>query len=257
MSTHTSVVSTASKNSPQLPIPASLISELAGLRALDCLDREDRPVPYLIYNAKWQLPDGTWMKKDAFVNSLTEEVKREVHAVLLHLRKTRRYAIYTEGSGFSVRCQSDDLVEGVTHEGEVRDCSSCTYKTWGNGHGREAAPKCGVVYHLLGIDADDGSPFLLRAKSTSLRPVQRYLARYFLGKLKLHDGGYADLPLFTCRTRLSLTMPTSNYSVLSLEHYGPCTEAEIRQYKALYESLRGIGRMDQDDDLPENGQDKG
>ncbi|RJO66518.1 MAG: hypothetical protein C4523_12235 [Myxococcales bacterium] len=190
-----------------------------------------------------------------FVNSLTEEVKPEVLAMLLHLKKTRRYAVYTEGSGFDIKCESDDLAEGITHEGEVMACSTCPHKSWGNGHGRDAAPKCGVVYHLLGIDMDDGSPFLLRAKATSLRPVQRYLARYFLGKLKLADGSYADLPLFAYRTRLSLTMPTGTYAVLALTNDCACNEAEVRQYKALYESLRGIGRMAAEDDLPENGND--
>jgi len=141
----------------------------------------------------------------------------------------------------------------VAHDGEVQDCASCPHKSWGNGHGREAAPKCGVVYNLLGIDLDDGSPFIVRAKSTSLRPVQRYLAKHFLGKLKLPEGGYADLPLFTYRTKLSLTMPTGTYAVLDLENAGACNEAEIRQYKALYESLRGVGGIDHEDDLPENG----
>ena len=123
----------------QLPIPQSLITELAGLRALEHLDREDRSVPLLIYNAKWQLADGSWVRKDAFVNSLTEEVKPVIRSVLLDIRKTRRYAIYTEGSGFSVRCQSDDLIEGITHDGEVRECSNCTYKSWGNGQTRTLA----------------------------------------------------------------------------------------------------------------------
>ncbi|RJO65600.1 MAG: hypothetical protein C4523_15755 [Myxococcales bacterium] len=238
---------------PAMALPDSLLTELAGLRALDHLDREDRPLPTLAFNTKFQLPDGSWARKDVFVNSLTEEVKPEIRAVLLHLKKTRRYAVYTEGSGFDVKCESDDLAEGVTHDGEVVDCSTCSHKSWGNGHGRDAAPKCGVIYHLLGIDLDDGSPFLLRAKATSLRPVQRYLARYFLGKLKLADGSYADLPLFTHQTKLSLMMPTGTYAVLNMENAGACTETEIRTYKSLYENLRGIGRIDPDDDLPENG----
>ena len=234
-----------------LPIPASLIEELASLGALSDLDAEDRPLPYLIYNAKFKDQDGNWIPKDVFVNSITEETRPEISCVLLHIRKTRRYTEYEEGVGTLIRCRSDDRVEGISDVGEVRDCSTCRLKDWGAGHGRESAPRCGIIYNLLGVDTDSGQPFIVRAKSTSLRPVQKFIARHFAGKLCLPDGTFGDLPLFTCRTRLSLVMPNNTYTVLRLDKVQDCTEDEILAHKAVYEALKGIAQPNGDD---ENGE---
>lgn len=243
----TSLIGATSTSPPAPALPELLLNELADLHALAHLDREDRPLPTLIYNAKRQLPDGSWARKDVFVNALTEELKPCVCCVLLHIRKTRRYATYSESAGLLVNCESEDLQEGLSADGELHNCAMCTYKSWGNGHGREAAPKCGIVYCLLGIDLDDGSPFIVRAKATSLRPVQRYLAKHFLGKLRLADGRYADLPLFVSKTKLSLIMPSGTYAILQMDDLGVCNESEIRQYKALYEALRGLRMIDEEE----------
>ncbi len=251
MSTHTSVVSTASNSSPHLPIPQSLATELAGLQALSHLDNEDRPLPSFAYNTKRRLPDGTWAPRDVFVNTLTGEAKDEISCILLHIRKSRRWATYSENSGMSEHCRSDDGVEGVRADGEVVDCATCPHRQWGRGNGRISAPDCDIVYTLLGLDLDDDNPFIIRAKATSRRPVQRYLARHFLCKLQLPDGHRADLPLFAAKTRLSLTMPTGTYAVLELAKEEDCNEQEIRQFKSIFENLRGVIQPSGDDDNSE------
>ncbi len=248
MSTHTSVVSTASNSSPHLPIPQSLATELAGLQALSHLDNEDRPLPTLCFNSRRQLPDGSWAPKDVFINTLTGEAKDEISCVLLHIKKSRRWASYSETSGMTEHCRSDDGVEGVRADGEVVDCAICLHRLWGRGNGQSTAPDCDIVYTLLGLDLDDENPFIVRAKATSRRPVQRYLARHFFGKLQLPDGQRADLPLFAAKTRLSLTMPTGTYAVLQLDKHEDCSEQEIRQFKAIFENLRGMIQPSGDDD---------
>ncbi len=252
MSTHTSVVSTANDTHHQLPIPASLATELAGLHALDCLDREDRPLPSYSFNVRRQLPDGSWARRDTFYNSLTGEAKNEISCILLHIKKSRRWATYSETSGMTEHCRSDDGVEGVRADGEVVECATCPHRLWGRGNGRISAPDCNIVYTLLGIDMDDENPFIIRAKATSRKPVQRYLARHFLGKLQLPDGRRADLPLFTCKTRLSLTMPTGTYAVLQLDKEEDCNEQEIRQFKAIFENLRGVIQPNGDEENGDN-----
>ncbi len=252
MSTHTSVVSTASNSSPKLPIPASLANELAGLQALSHLDNEDRPLPSFAYNTKRRLPDGTWVPKDVFVNTLTGEAKDEISCILLHIKKSRRWATYSETSGMTEHCRSDDGVEGVRADGEVVECATCPHRLWRRGNGRISAPDCNIVYTLLGIDMDDENPFIIRAKATSRKPVQRYLARHFLGKLQLPDGRRADLPLFTCKTRLSLTMPSGTYAVLDLAKEEDCNEQEIRLYKGIFESLRGVIQPNGDEENGDN-----
>ncbi len=235
---------------PNLPIPQSLITELAGLQALSHLDNEDRPLPSFAYNTKRRLPDGSWVPKNVFVNTLTGEAKDEISCVLLHIKKSRRWATYSETSGMTEHCRSDDGVEGVRTDGEVVDCANCPHRLWGRNNGQASAPDCDIVYTLLGLDLDDENPFIIRAKATSRRPVQRYLARHFLGKLQLPDGHRADLPLFTAKTRLSLTMPSGTYAVLQLEKEEDCNEQEIRQFKTIFENLRSVIQPNGDE---ENG----
>ncbi len=250
MTTDTSVVSATNEAHHQLPIPMSLATELADLRALEHLDNEDRPLPSYAFNARRQLQDGSWAPKDIFINSLTGEAKDEISCVLLHIKKSRRWATYSETSGMTEHCRSDDGVEGVRADGEVVDCATCPHRLWGHGNGQPTAPSCDIVYALLGIDLDNNNPFIIRAKATSRKPVQRYLARYFLGKLQLPDGQRADLPLFTAKTRLSLTMPTGTYAVLELTKEEDCNELEIRQFKTIFENLRGVIQPNGDE---ENG----
>ncbi len=247
----TNVVSTANASHHQLPITQSLITELAGLQALSHLDNEDRPLPSLCFNSRRQLPDGSWAPKDVFVNTLTGESKDEVNCVLLHIKKSRRWATYSETSGMTEHCRSDDGVEGIRADGEVVDCATCPHRLWGRGNGQATAPDCDIVYAMLAIDQEDENPFIIRAKATSRRPVQQFLARHFLGKLQLPDGQRTDLPLFTCKTRLSLTMPTGTYAVLELTKEDACNEQEIRQFKTIFENLRGIVQPNGDE---ENGE---
>ena len=235
----------------KLPIPASLATELAGLHALDHLDTEDRPLPSYVFNARRQLPDGSWAPRDVFINTLTSEAKDEITCVLLHIKKSRRWATYSEVSGMSEHCRSVDGAEGVRTDGEVVGCDSCPHRLWGRGNGHAAVPDCDIVYTLLGIDLEDSNPFIIRAKATSRKPVQRYLAQNFLGKLQLPDGQRADLPLFVCKTKLSLTTPSGTYAVLQLDKDSDCTETEIRQYKGIYEALKGVIQPNGDD---ENGE---
>ncbi len=226
-----------------IALPDDLLGELAELGALDALDKEDRPLPFWIFNAKIRLEDGSWVPKDTFFNTVSELCKDEIDCVLLHLRKTRRYAEYIEGVGTQVYCRSDDLLEGITEDGEIRSCDSCPNKNWGAGRGRDAAPKCGIVYNLIGIDLEDQSPFIVRAKSTSLKPVQKYIARHFARKLRRPGGVLGDYPLFVYQTRLSLRMPTDNYSVLSLEKMGTCTQDQVREFTELYKYFKDSARV--------------
>jgi len=242
----------ASNTAIPINLPDNLATELAGLHALDHLDSEDRPLPAYTFNTKIQMPDGSWLPKDCFFNTLSGEVKDEINCVLLHIKKSRRWATYSETSGMTEHCRSDNGVDGIRTAGEVIDCASCKHRLWGRGNGQAAAPNCDIVYTMLAVDLGDNNPFIIRARATSRKPVQRYLAKYFLGKLKLPDGSRADLPLFVCNTKLSLTMPRGTYAVLQLDKDSDCNEAEIRAYKQIYEGLKGVLQPNSHDDVAED-----
>jgi hypothetical protein len=234
-----------------IPLPDDLARELAGLGALDDLDKEDRPIPFKAYNVKLKDKLGAWQPRDVFLDTTTEEKVSTIDAVLLHLRKTRRSAIYEEGVGTKVLCRSNDKVTGITAEGESKDCKSCPLKDWVG----DEKPQCGIVYNLIGLDINNGmSPFVVRAKSTSLQPARKYIAKWFSKKLDLGNGNFADLPLFVYKTRLSLDMPTGNYAVLNFANIAPCTEAEIREFKNIYDYFKDSAKADAalEADAPEN-----
>ena len=231
----------------ELELPPDLVGELAELDTLTDLDEEDRLVPFECFNMKLQ-KNGKWLPKDQFFNTTTEESSPEIDCVLLDLKKTYRSAEYIEGSGTNVLCRSLDRVTGIDSNGNERRCKGCPDRMWKDGK----KPLCGTIYNCIAVDLSNGEPFVIRVKSTSLKPAQKYLSRYFIGKLRLKSGQRANLPLFAYKTRLSLETPEGTYAVVKFENIGACSQDEIRSYKALYEQFKDSSRVKLDMEQPED-----
>jgi len=223
---------------------------LAELKALSHLGREDRPIPVMAYNVKLKDATGNWIPQNVFFDTVSEETHAEIRCVLLDVRKTRRNSEYIEGVGTRILCRSRDSITGEPEEGGTRECATCPLKDWQGGE----RPDCQVVYNFLALDLDRQlSPFLVKAKSTSLGPARRFLAQNFWGKLK-GNGVSGDLPLFTHITKLTLTMPSGNYAVLKLALAEQCSEADIRKFLKIYEIFKMSGQPngngDGEEDIP-------
>ena len=243
--TETTAVATVNP-ATDLALPDDLAQELGELNALGELDKDDRPLPIKAYNMKMKDDEGEWVPKDSFFDTSTEEIVESIDGVLLTIKKTRRNSIYIEGQGSEILCRSDDMKTGFDQDGKEIECASCHKKNWR----RNEKPECSLVYNFIGVDQATGQPFLVRAKGTSLAPARRYIAKFFTSKLKLKNGQYADLPLFVFKTRLSLEKPDGTYAVLKMENLGQCSNEEILQYKALYETFREFRKVDLDSDQP-------
>ena len=237
----------------ELALPPDLAEELGELDALSELGREDRPLPIMAYNMKMKDESGSWLPKDVFFNTSTEETVESIEGVLLTVKKTRRHANYVEGQGTEILCRSDDLKIGIDIDGNQVECATCNKKNWV----RNEKPQCGLVYNFIGIDSGTGQPFVVRAKGASLPPTRRYIAKFFTNKLRLKNGHYADLPLFVFHTRLTLDTPEGTYAVLRMENIGPCSQEEIVQFKALYETFKNFRSVDLDSEQPAAKDDDG
>jgi len=96
------------------------------------------------------------------------------------------------------------------------------------------------------MDVEDGEPFIITAKSTSLSPARQYLNKNFLRKLQ-----GVDLPLYVYQTHLGLMQPNGTYAVLTFER-GPANSAkDIRGFAALTKDLLASRRLDFTFEQPE------
>jgi len=230
-----------------LSLPQTTTALLEKSASLSEIDAGDQYLPYYCFNVRLKDKGDEWLPKDVFFHTLREDTKPEVNCVLLFLHKTHRYRVFTEGEGSRTICQSLNRIEGYNQdEDKIIKCAECPnvpVRRWQNGN----PPTCKLCYNFVGIDLDDGEPFIITAKSTSATPTKRFLNKFFLRKFKGDD-----LPLFVFRLKMRLETPEGTYSVLSFEMVETNSPAEIERYAALCEELRASSKVDFTYEPPED-----
>lgn len=228
-------------------LPQSTAALLETSVSLSEIDSGDQYLPYYCFNVRIKDKNGEWLPKDVFFHTLREDAKPEINCVLLFLRKTHRYRVFTEGEGSRTICQSLNRIEGYNQEEDkLIKCAECPYipvRRWQNGN----PSTCKLCYNFVGIDLDDGEPFVITAKSTSATPTKRFLNKFFLRKLK-----GKDLPLFVYRVKLKLERPEGTYAVLTFELVDTNSGTEIMRYAELCEELRASSKVDFTYEEPED-----
>jgi hypothetical protein len=221
-----------------LSLSEEMIEQLEQSESLSELTSEDRMIAHECFNVKLKDVNGQWIPSYQFFNTVTEEVTDEIDAVLLFLKKSRRYVQWDEDAGSTLMCYSLDTQIGNWQEPtRLLKCETCPYQKW-TGNGRNGQPpKCKLVWNFVGINLTTGDPFIVSAKSTSLKPMRQFLNRYFIGKMR-----GKNLPLYCYRVKFRLTQPTGTYAVLQPEIGQPFhredIEAWYRLAKELWESRR-------------------
>ncbi len=223
-----------------LSLPQEFIEELQQSQSLVEIAPEDRLIAHECFNVKLKDKDDQWIPANRFFNTVTEEPSAEIDAVLLFLKKSRRYVVWDDDAGSTLTCHSLDLQVGNWQEpAEIKQCLSCPYQRW-NGNGRNhEPPKCKLVWNFVGINLKTGDPFIISAKSTSLRPMKQFLNRHFIGKLR-----GKNLPLFCYAVKLKLTQPIGTYAVLEPEAGPPFSGEEIKTWHRLAHELWNSQRVD-------------
>jgi hypothetical protein len=233
-----------------LAFTRELIEELEKSESLSEIAPEDRLIPHECFNVKIQ-KDGQWVAPNRFFNTVTEEVSDEIDAVLLFMKKSRRYVEWDDSKGSTLVCYSLDMATGNWREPpELRQCESCPLPLWTNGRCGDP-PKCKLVWNFVGINLRTREPFIISAKSTSLRPVRQFLNKHFIGKMR-----GKNLPLFCYMVKLKLYQPIGTYAVLQPE-IGPAFSIEdIGTWYRLSRELWDSRRIDLTQTPPEEGSEK-
>jgi hypothetical protein len=230
-----------------LELPEEMLEQLEQSESLTELTPEDRMIAHECFNVKLKDQNGQWIPSYYFFNTVTEEVTEEIDAVLLFLKKSRRYVQWDEDAGSTLMCYSLDTQIGNWQEpAKLLKCETCPYQQW-TGNGRNSQPpKCKLVWNFVGINLTTGDPFIVSAKSTSLKPMKQFLNKYFIGKLR-----GKNLPLYCYRVRLRLTQPTGTYAVLHPEIGQPFHQEDIDAWYRLAKDLWESRRIDLTQLLPE------
>jgi hypothetical protein len=222
-----------------LALAPELLEELEASPSLAEIVPEDRLIAHECFNVKLQDSAGVWIPANRFFNTVTETVSEEIEAVLLFLKKSRRYVRWDEDTGSILTCYSLDLQTGAWQEPEEnRECPTCSFQRWGNGRNGDPPP-CKLVWNFVGLNLRTNDPFIVSAKSTSLKPMKQFLNKHFIGKWRGRN-----LPLFCYRVILRLIQPTGTYAVLAPEIGLPFNREEIATWHRLSQELWDSQRID-------------
>ena len=223
-----------------LALPEDMVGELEQSESLVEITPDDRLLAHECFNVKLKDSNGQWIPSSRFFNTVTEEATEDIDAVLLFLKKSRRYVQWDEDAGSTLMCYSTDLQIGNWQEpAKLLKCETCPFQKW-NGNGRHGQPpKCKLVWNFVGINLTTGDPFIVSAKSTSLKPVKQFLNKYFIGKLR-----GKNLPLFCYAVKLRLTQPIGTYAVLQPEIGEPFKREDIATWHRLSQELWNSRRID-------------
>ena len=230
-----------------LALPQEFISTLEQSQSLAEITSEDRLIPHECFNVKLKDKDDQWIPTNRFFNTVTEEVSQDIEAVLLFLKKSRKYVEWDEDAGSTLMCHSIDLETGNWQEpAELKRCETCPLQRWtGNGRNSEP-PRCKLVWNFVGVNLKNGDPFIVSAKSTSMKPVRAFLNRHFIGKLR-----GKNLPLYCYAVRLRLVQPTGTYAVLQPQIGPTFGRKEIETWHRLAQELWNSRRIDLTQTPPE------
>ena len=131
-------------------IPSELIEQLQRSESLAEIVSEDRLIAHECFNVKLTDKEGEWIPSNRFFNTVTEEVSEELDAVLLFLKKSRRYVTWDDETGSTLVCFSLDLKTGnwQIDPFDARACENCPLGKWGNGR-NGTPPKCKLIWNIV------------------------------------------------------------------------------------------------------------
>jgi len=211
---------------------------LAGLDmetdGLDEVGAEEVKIPSMVWNMAGQKPDQ-------FFNTVTEEMKPSINAVLLYLHKTNEWREYTEGEGTKTLCRSQNRTDGVAHDGVLRTCAGCPESQWRmdetTGRKRQL---CSIVYNITGFDLDEGSPFIIRHRKTAVPPLVAYLNKYHLNRRPM-EGRMGNWPLFMWAAKIELVLASNKkYAVPGLSQGERFPADKLQEYAEMAKYLKDI-----------------
>lgn len=157
---------------------------VAGNDGLAQVDADDIKIPVYVLNMKGKGTDGRSLQPDEYYNTIDERSKRTVNAAFLHLHKSNLYSKWNQAEKRTeIVCRSFDRVTGTwLADGHERPCEGCPDAQWQRNAEGKRVRNCSPVYNMFAVDRDDGMPFVVRYKRTSLPVIKSYLQKHHIGR---------------------------------------------------------------------------
>lgn len=202
---------------------------LAGEDGLGQVDADDIKIPVYVLNMKGKGADGRALQPDEYYNTIDERQKRTVNAAFLHLHKSNLYSRWNQAEQRTdVMCKSFDRVTGifVAENNRERPCKGCPDAEWRRNAEGKRTRNCSPVYNMFAVDRDEGLPFVVRFKRTSLEVIKAYLRKHHIGR-RVIKGQRLNYPLQTYGVTLTAEMSDgkSPYAIPILTR-GPVLSAQ-------------------------------
>ncbi|MBA7650850.1 hypothetical protein ES703_58663 [subsurface metagenome] len=179
-----------------------------------------------------QRTSGVKGQPGQFWHSLKQEAVADIHALVLKLTETRTKWGRDEISSDPPECSSDDASSFKSRDGQ--DCLECEFRCdnpWDYGP-EERRSKCLKGFVILGIDLDEGLPFVMRLSGISALPMREFATNLKFRALK---GNLAPVKV-TFRGESKATQYGESYFVQPAIE-GTLTEEEVEALLPLAKEL--------------------
>jgi len=233
---------------------------------LEEVDGEDIKIAVRLWNMSGLDKNGKQYPRDAFFDTVSEDVREEIECVFLLTRKSKRYDVYdNDKKETDIFCQSNDRITGVTNKhpdhkpDTARACLKCPDDGWFRDAKGKPYRKCGEVHTVVAIERGTQKPFLIRFKKTALKAFRNYLMAHHVGG-RVSANERKNIPLFVYSCGIKLSMHESGNYALPVLTRG--AQLDMDQMTAMYEQAKDylaimdgvIAHADKQDDKHTTGE---
>ena len=235
------------------------------------VDSSDIKLSTKVFNFKGMQSNGDPIQANTFYDTLTEEIDRELHLILIKTHKTNEWREYDAAAKKSnVMCRSFDRLKGVMADGTIRPCQGCPDAEWRaapDANGRmKRTRRCSPVHNVFAVQVPSLQTCVIRFRKTALKPIQEYVSRHHFMKRKVLDKKTGTLklqnyPLYTyfCTATLKMSEDRQPYAIPVLTR-GP--ELPVQLFKQALEVIKYVntvllGELNKIVDAPEPSTDDG
>jgi len=235
------------------PDEAAALAELSDffdgvtVDGMDDVGGEDLSLAVKVFNCRGKDKNGDALRKNTFLDTISEETQDTIGAVLLVTQKSNRWDSFDNATDKTiVHCASADRITGTLESGEQRPCANCPDRGWFKDADGNPIRKCGEVHTVVGIERLTQKAFLIRFKKTGLKPWRRYLmANHWnvrttvkkdsKGETVTDDKGNAikvraNVPLFAYEATIGLELSDNgNYAIPTIARGEILPAAEMRE----------------------------
>jgi hypothetical protein len=204
-----------------------LFTQISGMQSEDFVPPE--------YKLIQKTTSGVTGQPGLFWHSLRQETKKGIQAMILKITAVRTKWGRDEMSSDPPECSSDDASTFRSKDGQ--NCLECPHKCdnpWDYPQD-ERRVKCLKSYIILGIDLEEGEPFMLRASGVSAQPIKEFATNLRFRSLKGNKS-----PLRVSLTGVAKNTQYGTTYYVQPKIIGPLSDEDISHIMPLVTEMRAL-----------------